>query len=400
VIQLPYALRYRPQRFSDLVCGKSTVRILQNSIKEGRILNAYFFSGSRGLGKTSIARIFAKAINCLNLKPDVAEPCNECTNCREITEAKSLDVIEIDSASENSVNAIRELTRRVEYAPTSSRKKVVILDEVHMLSTAAANALLKTLEEPPRHVVFLFCTTDPERVITTIKSRCLCFTFSRLSVDDIVGRLKYIADQEAIQISEPALRRLALAVNGGMRDAVNLLDQARLVSPDSTITPEIIGEVLGTVPFTKMADLFVEVLRKDIPAINKWFDDIFRECSEQAVVASLIDFLSTCFLIKNGVSSFSDITAEMQQRIKTVFSDIDSSRVMDMMEDVKRLNSDMRSLTFINSDRLVRITLYKHALGLGGHRAPSMQSQFSLEPKQVQFDPAQYLKSQHGAKTV
>ena len=215
--------KYRPQDFQS-VCGqKAAVKIILNSISKSKVGHAYLFSGSRGCGKTSVARIFAKALNCLD--PQNFEPCGKCKNCLEITAAKSLDVVEIDGASNNGVDEIRELKTRVALAPFSSRYKVYIIDEVHMLSTAAFNALLKTLEEPPEYVIFILATTEPHKVPVTIRSRCQHIPFHSISPEDIFKRLKEVCNLENVNADNDALWEIARQADGALRDALSLLEQ-------------------------------------------------------------------------------------------------------------------------------------------------------------------------------
>ena len=217
------ARKWRPQRFSEVVGQEHITRTLRNAILQNRIGQAYLFVGSRGIGKTTTARIFAKALNCLN--PQDGEPCCECENCKQIVAGTSLDVLEIDGASHNKVEDIRVIRDNVQYAPSSGKYKIYIIDEVHMLTSQAWNALLKTLEEPPAHVKFLFATTEPHKVLPTIISRCQRFDLKRISVPQIASRLRQIADGEHIHISDAALSAIARAADGGMRDAQSILDQ-------------------------------------------------------------------------------------------------------------------------------------------------------------------------------
>lgn len=210
---------YRPQTFED-VAGQSHVTItLQNAIKENRIAHAYLFAGPRGTGKTTIAKIFAKAINCMGENP----PCNECSNCKEITLGDHPDVIEIDAASNNGVNEVRELIDKVKYAPINAKYKVYIIDEVHMMTPEAFNALLKTLEEPPAHIVFILATTEPHKILPTIISRCQRFDFQRVDENDIITRLKYVLEEEKVDYEEEALAIISKLADGGMRDALSIL---------------------------------------------------------------------------------------------------------------------------------------------------------------------------------
>ena len=215
--------KYRPQFFSDVIGQKSAVDVLTNSILRGRVGHAYLFSGSRGCGKTSAARIFAKALNCL--ERNGFEPCGSCRNCQEITAGESLDVIEIDGASNNGVDNIRGLKENVALSPFNSRYKIYIIDEVHMLSQGAFNALLKTLEEPPEHVIFIMATTEPHKVPVTIRSRCQHIPFRSITPDDIYSRLDYVCKNESITAEAEALREISRQADGALRDALSLLEQ-------------------------------------------------------------------------------------------------------------------------------------------------------------------------------
>ena len=225
--------KYRPQDFSSVVGQKSAVEVLTNSIAKSRVGHAYLFSGSRGCGKTSVARIFAKALNCLN--PQGFEPCGKCRNCEAITAGESLDVIEIDGASNNGVENIRGLKENVTLAPFSSKYKVYIIDEVHMLSQGAFNALLKTLEEPPEYVVFILATTEPHKVPVTIRSRCQHIPFHSISPEDIFSRLEYVCTQEGINAESDALWEISRQAEGALRDALSLLEQV-IASGDVTLS--------------------------------------------------------------------------------------------------------------------------------------------------------------------
>lgn len=218
------ARKWRPLSFSSVVGQQHITTTLQNAVKSGRIHHAYLFSGPRGVGKTTTARILARAINCTNPQAD-NEPCNECVSCKSIIEGRALDVIEIDGASNNSVDDIRGLRENSRYLPTSGKYKIYIIDEVHMLSTSAFNALLKTLEEPPAHLLFIFATTEPHKVLPTILSRCQRFEFKRMEIDDIVYQLKEIASKENIEIDEKSLVTIAKKGDGSMRDSQSIFDQ-------------------------------------------------------------------------------------------------------------------------------------------------------------------------------
>jgi len=269
---MPYevlARKWRPQRFADVVGQEHISRTLQNAIVNDRVGHAYLFVGSRGIGKTTSARIFAKALNCEAGR--VPEPCCQCSNCREISAGNCMDVIEIDGASHNKVEDIRELRDNVQYTPSRCRYKIYIIDEVHMLTTAAWNALLKTLEEPPPHVKFLFATTEAHKVLPTIVSRCQRFDLKRIPVPLIIGRLRQIADAEAVGIDDSALAAIARAADGGMRDAQSIFDQMiafcggrsdhRLISEADVI------DVFGLASAAELRQLLLGLTTNDVTAV-------------------------------------------------------------------------------------------------------------------------------------
>ncbi|MGB2626001.1 MAG: DNA polymerase III subunit gamma/tau [Candidatus Acidiferrum sp.] len=246
------ARKWRPQTFSDLVGQQHVTDTLSNAIKNNRVAHSYIFSGARGVGKTTAARILAKALNCV--KGPTPEPCGECDACREIAAGSSLDVIEIDAASNRGIDQIRELREMVRYAPAAARTKIVILDEAHMLTGEASNALLKTLEEPPDRVIFVMATTQPEDLVDTIRSRSQHFHFRALTFNEITDRLKYIAQKENLKIEDGALSVIARMAEGSMRDALSLLEQARAYCGDD-IKDNAVRELLGVVPEDALQEL-------------------------------------------------------------------------------------------------------------------------------------------------
>jgi DNA polymerase-3 subunit gamma/tau len=254
------ARKWRPQSFDDLVGQETVAKTFKNALSSGKIAHAYLFSGPRGVGKTSTARILAKALNCQQ-RTD-SEPCGTCESCKAITEGASIDVFEIDGASNNSVDAVRELRETVKYAPSGGKYKIYIIDEVHMLSTSAFNALLKTLEEPPPHVVFIFATTEPKKVPVTILSRCQHHSFRRVTRSRIKEQLKKITGSEKINIKESALEMLAKAADGSMRDALTLLDQAYSFSDE--ITEEELNVLLGLPEAAIISNLTETILNGNI----------------------------------------------------------------------------------------------------------------------------------------
>jgi DNA polymerase-3 subunit gamma/tau len=250
------ARKWRPQTFSDLVGQSHVTSTLANAIKNDRVAHAYIFSGARGVGKTTAARILAKALNCA--KGPTAEPCGECDSCKEIAAGTSLDVIEIDAASNRGIDQIRELREMVRYAPAASRSKVVLLDEAHMLTSEASNALLKTLEEPPDRVIFVMATTQPEDLADTIRSRSQHFHFRALTFSEITGRLEEIATKEALKIEPGALAVIARMAEGSLRDALSLLEQARAYCGD-VIPDKEVRELLGVVPEDSLNELVAAI---------------------------------------------------------------------------------------------------------------------------------------------
>ena len=254
------ARKYRPQKFSEVIGQEHVTRTLKNAIAQERIAHGYIFSGHRGIGKTTVARILAMALNCRSFEKPVAEPCGICDSCTEIRAGNSVDVIEIDAATNRGIDEIRELREAARYRPARDRFKIYILDEAHQITDAAFNALLKTLEEPPSHVVFMLATTQPEDIPQTIRSRCQHFSFRAVRFEEILAQLRDLAGREAIEADEDALAILAEAGDGSMRDALSILDQA-IASCDGRLTAESVRQLMGTTPSGVLEDVMRAVAR-------------------------------------------------------------------------------------------------------------------------------------------
>lgn len=285
--------QWRPQDFDALVGQKAVKTTLKNALASGKIAHAYLFSGPRGTGKTSMARILAKALNCE--QGPTAEPCGQCSNCQRIVQGTSLDVIEIDAASNTSVDNIRDLREQVAFTPAESRYKVYIIDEVHMLSTGAFNALLKTLEEPPAHAVFILATTDPQKVPATIQSRCQRFEFRRVTVDEIAEHLAMVAAGSGIEADADALRLIAIQAEGGMRDALSLLDQCGVMAKRVTVVT--VREVLGIVGREALHELTGAIGRRQLPQALATLNLLLEQGKDvKQVLMELIEYLRALVL--------------------------------------------------------------------------------------------------------
>lgn len=270
--------KFRPQEFEDVKGQDHIVTTLKNQIKADRIGHAYLFCGTRGTGKTTVAKIFAKAVNCEN--PVDGSPCGECAICKAIADGSSMNVIEIDAASNNGVDNIRQIREEVTYRPTEGRFKVYIIDEVHMLSAGAFNALLKTLEEPPSYVIFILATTEAHKIPITILSRCQRYDFHRISIDTIAGRLMDLMEEEHVDVEEKAIRYVAKAGDGSMRDALSLLDQCIAFHLGETLTYENVLEVLGAVDTEIFSRLLRQIINKDITGAIGTLDALVDEGRE------------------------------------------------------------------------------------------------------------------------
>ena len=311
---------YRPQSFDDVVGQTHVTKTLRNAISKGKQSHAYIFSGPRGTGKTSIAKVFAKAINCLN--SDNGEPCNECAICKGITQGTNNDVIEIDAASNNGVDEIRNIRDKVKYAPSESKYKVYIIDEVHMLTTGAFNALLKTLEEPPAHAIFILATTEPHKIPPTIISRAQRFDFKAISSDQIIDRLKYVANSQSLDYDDAALEFIAKASEGGMRDALSIMDQA-IAFGDEHLTLQDVLDVTGSVDEASLNELFNDIVNGNVKEAFSRYHHFVSEGKEvNRLINDMIYFVRDTIMNKtiNEQTSYDALT---QFDLETLYHMID-----------------------------------------------------------------------------
>lgn len=338
---------YRPTTFKEVVGQKHVIQTLKNAISEKRTSHAYVFSGLRGIGKTTIARILAKAVNCLN--PVDGEPCNECEHCKAIINNETTDILELDAASNNGVDEIRGLLEKVNFLPSFLNKKVYIIDEVHMLSTAAFNALLKTLEEPPAYVMFILATTEPHKIPMTILSRCQRFDFKQLTIEELTKELTYICEQEQIKTTPAALNVIATAAEGGMRDALSILDQASIYA-DSEITVEDVNSVTGNISNQKLIELVTAFNNDDaskaIDVVNELLN-MGKEVSR--LTTCIIQFCRDILLYKNMNLATSDKYIYSTEEFITLAKATDNQRLfyyIDVLVDVQN------KIRFTNSQKI------------------------------------------------
>ncbi len=295
---IPLYRKYRPQRLEEIVGQEHIKKALTNAISMNKISHAYLFTGPRGTGKTSTARIFAKSLNCK--EGPTIHPCGVCENCIDITNSVPMDVIEIDAASNRKVEDAQNILEKVMYAPVNSRYKIYIIDEVHMLSNTAFNALLKTLEEPPKNVIFILATTEVHKVLDTIKSRCQRFDFRRITTSDIVKHLRYISDKEGINITDDALFTIAKNSAGGMRDSIALLDQLSILDGEEAISTDDINNLLGRISFDRLKTLSDAVINSRPQDAIEILENIYNSGNEPTqILTNLLDYFKNLLIVKN-----------------------------------------------------------------------------------------------------
>ena len=309
--------KFRPTSFEDVKGQDHIITTLQNQIKANRIGHAYLFCGTRGTGKTTVAKIFAKAVNCEN--PVDGSPCGECAMCRSIAAGTSMNVIEIDAASNNGVDNIREIREEVAYRPTEGRYKVYIIDEVHMLSIGAFNALLKTLEEPPEYVIFILATTEVHKIPITILSRCQHYDFKRISIETISARLQELMVTEQVDVEDKAIRYVAKAADGSMRDALSLLDQCIAFYLGQKLTYDNVLEVLGAVDTDVFSQLLRNIIKRDIPRVLDTVEDLVMQGRELTQLSSDFTwYLRNLLLVKtsDNIEDVIDVSTENMLQLK------------------------------------------------------------------------------------
>ena len=332
--------KWRPQKWDEVVGQQHIIQTLRNAVIGGRVAHAYLFAGPRGTGKTTAARLLAKAVNCLD--PDLARrPCNTCAHCVAVNEGRFLDLIEIDAASNTSVEDVRDLRDKINFTPNQGQYKVYIIDEVHMLSTAAFNALLKTLEEPPAHAIFILATTEIHKIPATVLSRCQRHEFRRVPVDDIVGQLKHIAESEGLHAEPEALTLIARQSAGGMRDAISLLDQ--MASTGKEISLGLTQSVLGTATSQTVLGLVSAVLERDPAAGMDTIHTALDSGSDPRLLArQLVDYLRALLLIQMGNSSQVDLAADVRVQADKHARAFSPAKVLQMIKSFNAAATDLR----------------------------------------------------------
>lgn len=373
--------KWRPLVFEDVVEQEHVVKTLKYSISTGRIAHAYLFCGTRGTGKTTMAKIFSKAINCLS--PKDGDPCNECEICRGVLSGSLLDVIEIDAASNNSVDNVREIRDEVIYAPSQARYKVYIIDEVHMLSTGAFNALLKTLEEPPQHVVFILATTEPHKLPATILSRCQRFDFRRISVESIIGRISKIAAEGGVTMQKEAARLIARMSDGALRDAISILDQCMSLG-NSEISYTDVLSVVGLVNDTFIAEIVDAVVSRDIPGLLKMVEKLVMDGKDIAqFISDLVQYYRNILICKVTASpeEIIEASAETLDRMSKQSSSLDKDAIIYIVKELSALESNLKWAT--HPRILLEVALVKLCDGIVSPTDNDILGRLSLLEKKI-----------------
>ena len=372
--------KFRPQSFKDMVGQEHITKTLKNQIKNERVAHAYLFSGGRGSGKTTTAKILARAVNCLH--PIDGEPCNECEICKQALEGTLIDISEIDAASNNGVDNIRDIREEVEFIPTSGKYRVYIIDEVHMLSTGAFNALLKTLEEPPKHVIFILATTEPQKLPVTILSRCQRFDFKRISIDDIIKRLKIICSESNIEIEDGALKIIAKMSDGAMRDAISILERC-IADGSERITEEQIRELVGIPEIDYLLKLANAILSNNPAEVLEISEELINSGKDLDVFTwEVIKFIRDLLMlqISNDLVVYKEEDKVRMQELTKITS---KERLLTLITEISTLQNSMKWATdkeVIFETGLIKITLNAAGVVVTNQVSTAVQTTSTLQP--------------------
>src|ERR1700681_1152986 len=393
------ARKYRPQKFAEVIGQEHVTRTLKNALEQGRTAHGYIFSGHRGIGKTTVARILAMALNCRSSDKPVAEPCGVCESCTEIRAGNSVDVIEIDAATNRGIDEIRELREGTRYRPARDRFKIYILDEAHQITDAAFNALLKTLEEPPGHVVFMLATTQPEDIPQTIRSRCQHFSFRAVGFEEILNQLKDLAGRENIEADEDALALLAEAGDGSMRDALSILDQA-IASATGRLTAGHVRDLVGAAPSGVLEEVMQAVAQGSSETVLRLVDKLISEGHSPTHFArQMVRFLRNAVVarVAGADSSLLQISSDERRRVARIaelFEEEDLARHLQIMlrthaelgyRQEQRFHLELGLLKLAHAQRL--LPLEQLLSGVEANRGAATERKLTLAPEPKKPEP-------------
>jgi DNA polymerase-3 subunit gamma/tau len=353
------ARKYRPDTFQTVVAQASITNTLKNAIKSSQLAHAYLFCGPRGVGKTTCARIFAKTINCTNLSPET-EACNQCDSCKAFNTSRSFNIHELDAASNNSVDDIRNLTDQVRIPPQMGKFSVYIIDEVHMLSSSAFNAFLKTLEEPPKHAIFILATTEKHKIIPTILSRCQIFDFNRIGVSDISGYLEFVSKSEGVQVEPEGLNVIAQKADGAMRDALSIFDQIVSFSGKTITYQDVIGN-LNVLDYDYYFKLVNQFLKNDVPDVLLTFNEILNNGFDgHHFITGLSNHLRDLLVCKNAETvQLLEVGGEIKERYRVQAQSTESSFLLEALQISNEC--DMQYKQSMNKRLLIELSLIRIA---------------------------------------
>ncbi len=391
------ARKYRPSTFASVVGQQSITSTLKNAIERGQLAHAYLFCGPRGVGKTTCARIFAKAINCMN--PNGAEACNECESCRSFNEGRSLNIHELDAASNNSVDDIRSLIEQVRIMPQIGKYSLFIIDEVHMLSQQAFNAFLKTLEEPPKHAIFILATTEKHKIIPTILSRCQVYDFNRIKIEDAVGYLKHIADKEGVSYDEESLNLIAQKADGGMRDALSMFDKA-VSFCNSDLQYKEVAQTLNVLDYDTYFSMTELLLNGDYTTALIRFDEVLSKgFSPQTFMSGLNQHMRDLLLAKGPAISLIELTGALLDRYRQQAAQCDTEFLFGAISLLTESDGKIKQSS--NQRLLVELGLMKIAgLGKKKNDAEPLESDYPLPDLPNQITPAQAQQPQPNTPSI